>query len=97
MREAVRLVRTDPEAMALGNPRAVLKALGVAGFERRDATTKTFPVRFGDPAELVAFGASYGWYERELREMSTESRTAFDADLAARLEPLTMSARAGPR
>jgi len=92
VREAVRLVRTDPEAIALGDPRAVLKALGVAGFERRDATTKTFRVRFADVTELLAFAASYGWYERELREMSTESRKAFDADLAARLEPLTTSA-----
>src|SRR2546428_1215170 len=38
VREAVRLVRTDPEAMALGDPRAVLKALGVAGLQRREAT-----------------------------------------------------------
>src|SRR5206468_6548918 len=53
VREAVRLVRTDPEAKALGDPRAVLKALGVAGFEKRDATRKTFPVRFTSVAELV--------------------------------------------
>src|SRR5436309_2148766 len=85
-------VRTDPEAIALGDPRAVLRALGVGGFERRDATTKTFRVRFPDVTELLAFAASYGWYERELREMPTESRQAFDADLAARLEPLTTSA-----
>jgi len=91
VREAVRLVRTDSEAKALGDPRAVLKALGVAGFERRDATTKTFRVRFADMAELLAFAASYGWYERELREMSTESHSAFEAELAARLEPLTTS------
>jgi len=92
VREAVRLVRTDPEAMALGDPRAVVKALGIADFERRDATTKKFPVRFADVTELLTFAASYGWYERELREMSTENRNAFDADLAARLEPLTTSA-----
>ena len=42
--------------------------------------------------ELIAFAASYGWYERELHEMSTESRKAFDADLAARLEALSTSA-----
>jgi len=53
---------------------------------------KTFRVRFTDATELLAFGASYGWYERELREMPTESRNAFDAELAARLEPLTTSA-----
>ena len=70
----------------------VVKALGIADFERRDATTKKFPVRFADVTELLTFAASYGWYERELREMSTENRNAFDADLAARLEPLTTSA-----
>src|SRR5437667_10950309 len=37
VREAVRLVRTDPEAKALGGPRAVLRALGVAGFASREA------------------------------------------------------------
>jgi ubiquinone/menaquinone biosynthesis C-methylase UbiE len=89
VREAVRLVRTDPEAKALGDPRAVLKALGVAGFERRDATTKTFPVRFASVEELLGFAASYGWYERELREMPTESRRTFDEELEARLGPLT--------
>src|SRR5207245_1649079 len=62
------------------------------GFDRRDATTKTFRVRFADVTELIAFAASYGWYERELHEMSTESRKAFDADLAARLEALSTSA-----
>src|SRR5947209_10524210 len=74
VREAVRLVRTDPEAIAPGEPRAVLKALGVGGFGGRDATPKTFRVRVPDVTELLAFAASYGWYERELREMPTESR-----------------------
>ncbi len=92
VREAVRLVRTDPEAKALGDPRAVLKALGVAGFEKRDATRKTFPVRFTSVAELVVFAGSYGWYERELREMTIESRKTFDEELAIRLKPLTTSA-----
>src|SRR3989454_4201256 len=46
VREAVRLVRTDPEAKALGDPRSVLKAHGVAGFGKRGATTQTFRVRF---------------------------------------------------
>ena len=87
-----RLVRTDPEAKALGDPRAVLKALGVAGFEKRDATRKTFPVRFTSVAELVVFAGSYGWYERELREMTIESRKTFDEELAIRLKPLTTSA-----
>src|SRR2546425_174092 len=74
---------------ARGDPRSVLKALGVAGFEKRDATTKTFPVRFTSVAELVVFAGSYGWYERELREMTTESRKTFDEELAIRLKPLT--------
>src|SRR2546422_156813 len=91
VREAVRLVRTDSEAKALGDPRAVLRALGVAGFEKLDATTKTFPVRFTSVADLVAFAASYGWYERELREMTTESRKTFDEELAIRLRSLTTS------
>lgn len=89
VREAVRLVRTDPEAKALGDPKAVLKALAVAGFDRREATTKIFPVRFGSPDDLLAFAASYGWYERELNEMTTDDRVAFEAELASRLEPLT--------
>ncbi|HEX9340480.1 MAG TPA: hypothetical protein VF992_04840, partial [Thermoplasmata archaeon] len=92
VREAVRLVRTDPEAKALGDPNAVLKALATAGFEHREATSKDFPVRFGRVDDLVAFGASYGWYERELHEMSPADRTAFDADLAERLRPLTTEA-----
>src|SRR5437899_8994872 len=91
VREAVRLVRTDPEAKALGDPRSVLKALAVAGFEKRDAATKTFRVRFASVAELLTFGASYGWYERELNEMPTESRKTFDEELATRLKPLTTS------
>src|SRR5438876_9174271 len=44
VREAVRLVRTDPEAMALGNPPSFLNAFGFVGFERLDSTTKQFPV-----------------------------------------------------
>src|SRR5438094_3716049 len=64
VREAVRLVRTDPEAIALGDPRAVLRALGVGGIERRDATTKTFRVRFPDVTDRAPFAASYLSYER---------------------------------
>ncbi len=89
VRDAVHLVRNDPEAKALGDPRAVLKALAVAGFDHREAMTKDFPVRFARVDDLVAFGASYGWYERELREMSPTDRVAFDAELVERLRPLT--------
>ncbi|TLZ69253.1 MAG: methyltransferase domain-containing protein [Methanobacteriota archaeon] len=92
VREAVRLVRSDPEAKALGDPRAVLEALRVQGFDRRESMKKEFPVRFASPDELVRFAASYGFYERELREMPPESHKAFDAELAARLRPLTTSA-----
>jgi ubiquinone/menaquinone biosynthesis C-methylase UbiE len=89
VREAVHLVRTDPEAKALGDPPAVLKALAIAGFDRRDTHTKGFPVRFAGVDELLAFVGSYGWYERELTEMSAEDRRTFDADLAGRLKSLT--------
>src|SRR5213083_2022117 len=57
VRDAVRLVRNDPEAKALGDPRAVLKALAVAGFDHRGAMTKDFSVRFAQVDDLVAFGA----------------------------------------
>ena len=92
VREAVRLVRSDPEAKALGDPRAVLEALRVQGFDRRETMKRQFPVRFANPEDLVRFGASYGWYERELREMPADRRKAFDAELAARLGPLTTPA-----
>ncbi|MGI0149898.1 MAG: hypothetical protein ACREDF_10260, partial [Thermoplasmata archaeon] len=90
-REAVRLVRTDPEAKALGDPQAVLKALAVADFEHREVVTKEFSVRFAGPEELLEFAASYGWYERELREMTPDGRRAFESELAARLRPYTKS------
>ena len=87
VREAVRLVRTDPEAKALGDPQAVVKALAVAGFDQRTIVTKVFPVRFAGADGLLAFAASYGWYERELGEMPPTGREAFDAELADRLRP----------
>src|SRR5207245_11316335 len=59
VREAVRLVRSDPEAKALGDPRAVLEALRVQGFDRRESMTKGFPLRFASTDELVRFAASY--------------------------------------
>ena len=89
VREAVRLVRTDPEAKALGDPDAVFKALDVADFDHREVVKTEFPVRFARLEELVQFAASYGWYERELREMSPADRVAFDAELEERLRPLT--------
>src|SRR2546429_4551408 len=52
VREAVRLVRTDPEAKALGDPRAVLKALRGGGFGRPESMKKEFPGRVARPREL---------------------------------------------
>src|SRR5438552_2294238 len=91
VREAVRLVRTDPEAKALGDPDAVFKALDVADFDHREVVKKEFPVRFASLEELVRFAASYGWYERELKEMNPERRAAFDQELADRLQPFMRS------
>src|SRR3989454_1511727 len=82
VREAVRLLRTDPEAKALGDPRSVLKAHGVAGFGKRGATTQTVPVRVTGAAERAAFAGSYRWDERELRGMTTGNRQTFDEELA---------------
>jgi ubiquinone/menaquinone biosynthesis C-methylase UbiE len=91
LREARQLFRDDSEAQALGEPNAMRKALAVAEFDRTESSTKTFPVRFRDQDELIAFAASFGWFERELREMAPDRRTAFDAELASRLKPLTTS------
>jgi ubiquinone/menaquinone biosynthesis C-methylase UbiE len=91
LRQARELFRDDPEGQMLGNPTAVRRALNVAGFERAEASTKTFPVRFRDLDELLTFNSSYGWLERELREMSPVSRKDFELELASRLRPLTTS------
>ena len=89
VREARRLARDDPENAKLGNPAAVRKGLATAGFDRSDAATKSFPMRFRDPDELLTFMTSFGWAERELREMPDEHREGFRNEFAARLEPLT--------
>jgi ubiquinone/menaquinone biosynthesis C-methylase UbiE len=91
LREARQLFRSDPEAQALGNPAEMKKALAVAEFDRMDSSVKTFPVRFRDAEELIAFTASFGWCERELREMTGDRREAFDEELAARLQPFRTS------
>ncbi len=67
------------------------KALAVAEFDRTESSTKTFSVRFHDLDELITFAASFGWCERELREMTPDRRKDFDAELASRLQPLTTS------
>src|SRR3989441_4210236 len=61
VREAVRLVRSDPEAKALGDPRAVLEALRVQGFDRRGAKEKQFPPRVPDPPGLRPVRAAPRW------------------------------------
>ena len=85
VREAVRLARTDPEALALRNPSSVVAKLREKGFDRVDVTTKEFRVRFADASEVVAFYGAWGWNERELREMPPDRRGAFDRELADRL------------
>src|SRR2546429_9408129 len=52
VREAVRLVRSDPEAKGLGDPRAGLEGLRVQGFHRRGSMKKEFPGRVARPREL---------------------------------------------
>jgi ubiquinone/menaquinone biosynthesis C-methylase UbiE len=87
LREARTRMRDDPEGKALGDPPSVLKALATAGFDRADVSTETFPVRFEDLDELMDFNASFGWCERELRELTPDGREKFDDDLATRLRP----------
>lgn len=89
LREARQLFRNDPEGQALGNPASVRKMLAVAGFDRSDASTKSFPARFRGGDDLLAFTASFGWCERELREMAADRRKAFDAELAERLRDIS--------
>lgn len=91
LREARNLFRADPEAQALGDPNAMRKALAVAEFDRAESSTEAFQVRFRNREDLLAFSASFGWCERELREMSPDRRKAFDAEFDTRLEPLTTS------
>ena len=85
LREARQLARDDPEAAMLGNPAGVRKGLANGGFDRTEAATKSFPIQFRDLDELLTFTASFGWPERELREMSAEQRDGFRTELAARL------------
>lgn len=89
LREARQLFRNDPEGQALGDPTSVQKALAVADFDRSEVWTKSFPVRFAALDELLVFTASFGWCERELREMTADGRKAFEAELAERLRANT--------
>lgn len=85
LREAVSLNRTDPMARDLRNPEAVRKKLESFGFEDVRDVVRTFPTHFSSLADFLAFLGSWGWDERELREMPPASRTAFEAELTARL------------
>jgi ubiquinone/menaquinone biosynthesis C-methylase UbiE len=88
LREARALARNDSEGALLGDPANVRKALHKADFDRSETRTKSFPVPFRDLDDLIAFTTSFGWCERELREMSAEGRTAFEAELVTQIEPL---------
>ena len=89
VREAVHLNRTAPEARDLQDPGAVAKKLRAVGFSTVDDVVRTFPVRFADAGDLIDFNAAWGWDEREVREMGTERRAAFEAELAERLRDRT--------
>src|SRR2546427_7040807 len=58
VREAVRLVRSDPEAKALGDPRAVLEALRVPGVDRRGTNKKKVPGPVANPHRPLPVRAS---------------------------------------
>ena len=85
VREARALVRSDPDANALVNPREVTERLHDLGFARVEVVSRTFTARFADVREFIAFEAAWGWNERELQEMSPDARDAFEGELADRL------------
>ncbi len=89
LREAVELNRVAPEAKDLRNPVAVAKKLGALGFSDVRDVVRTFPARFADARDIVAFETSWGWDEREVAEMSPAGRAAFEAELAERLQDRT--------
>ncbi len=91
VREAVDLNRTAPDAKDLRNPAAVAQKLRSVGFSDVRDVVRTFPVRFADVRDLLAFETAWGWDEREVAEMPPAGRTAFETELAERLRP-----RAGP-
>ncbi len=89
VREAVELNRTAPEAKDLRNPAAVAGKLRSVGFSDVRDVVRTFPVRFAGVREIIAFETAWGWDEREVAEMPAQSRIAFEADLAERLQDRT--------
>ncbi len=92
LREAVQLNRTAPEAKELRDPAAVARRLRGAGFASVQGIVRTFPVRFADAKDLIAFETAWGWDEREVAEMSPEARRAFESDLVERLDDRTGTA-----
>lgn len=86
VREAVAVNRSAPEAKELRNPPAVAKKLGSVGFTSVQDTMRTFTTHFEDIPDFIAFMTSWGWDERELREMTPDRRQAFERDLADRLK-----------
>ncbi len=89
VREAVELNRTAPEGKELRDPAAVSRKLRSVGFSDVKDVVRTFPVRFADARELIAFETAWGWEEREVAEMTPERRAAFEAELAERLRDRT--------
>ena len=88
VREAVQVNRTAPEAKDLQNPAAVAQKLAAVGFTRVRDVVRTFPVRYADAQDLIAFETAWGWDQREVAEMSPDHRAAFEEELAERLRPL---------
>ncbi len=85
VREAVALHRNAPEAKELQNPAAVAKRLAAEEFVDVRDVVRTFPIRYADAKELIAFETAWGWDDREVAEMSPDHRAAFEAELADRL------------
>lgn len=89
VREAVELNRNAPESKDLRDPARLAKRLQAADFSEVQDVVRTFPVRFADARELIAFETSWGWDEREVAEMPPAGRAAFEAGLADRLRDRT--------
>ncbi len=92
VREAVSVNRNAPEAKDLRNPAAVAAKLAAEEFVEIHEVVRTFPARFADAKDLIAFLTAWGWDEREVHEMAPDHRTALEAELAERLGPRTTEA-----
>ncbi len=89
VREAVEVNRTAPEAKELRDPAAVARRFRAVGFEEVRDVVRTFPVHFADAQDIITFETAWGWDEREVAEMSAETREAFRAGIAERLKDHT--------